>query len=500
MTSRKRLKCTPSQLHVNQSVCPPTKIWLDLLPTEINHRIAVHLCRGKQVSSGLTFAQLGPIQTLSITHALSNTLHICLGSFRAERANYSTRKREMIYSRNESIARTIREWMCVLGENADALVQHGNLINVKVPRFISSIICMPKLKKANISDCPHQVAAISTAKSIRELTICMNGLLPPQEVLRAISCLNVVTIGIHCEHWSWSRFRCPFASDTVARFGLESFMPAAETAIFRCRCRSNENNERRFWALIQRMQNVKDLTILWSRNYSWIPSKAFEYLASRSKVRLVHCRKPLDFARRIGPAVMEMVQDRNSSHSFSARDLVDMRQLQRLESLTMNIDSSMSHLVPDAVRRLPMLQSLHLYSMVYGSPFTEPECEIARPGTFLRTVQAGPRISKFGIGTMEVSQSELLTILKVVNSRLLEFETSSALQEEPEHERAAVLLAGILDHNKNLRKLKVFGRYGMDYDTLSEEEVCGWKNVSHLARIFARRMPHTDMGSLSFCS
>lgn len=358
-----------------------------------------------------------------------------------------------------------------------------------IPSFVVPVLSLPHLRIASITDCPKQLAAVSTSHTIEQLSLTF---IVGRSIVSAspspftyLTDLPLKKLHTKCE-WkpSYPRgyFRCPYQHDPALIIsktsqGIKTLLPHLTHLDLDCDC-PREGAEHALWTFLPHQTLLIELTIRWYVVSSSIPDRICPFLRNLSSVRILgegvdipsltfddlpyppsisfmhgnfQTAPKTPLAPLVGQAVTEIeyTSPLLGYRLLTSQHILELTKYHRLRSIALPLANDVEQVLPQLATALPDLERLALHPndrRHYG----------VRPGAILQTVQSAGKLSDLRLKAIRIGLAEMVDVLRILGVRLRVLGVSIHRQVEPPVNRLQALLLAAAKYNADLRKFDVF--------------------------------------------
>lgn len=404
--------------------CSLHKVWLDLLPSELRTRIAIHVSNGKQNEDALHLAEASPVQRAAVLSALQNKLTV---------------SNSQHASRWTAIFRSSIRHVC--------FVKYVSFPPCCIPHPLT-LLSAPTLHRAEINDSSQFLHAIAHSQSLRLLRICVQGGTNTDLLLGTLRTLRLTELQLWCTEKSMRR--CPIREMSLMVDQPNAIAAACDglTAL-RMHCYHGDP----IWDLLPTFSTLRKVIV-----ESKVPETVLPLLRRLESVQIIGANGTLALARQLGAVVTMLV----TSEHVDATAFSDLAQsCPRLSDIEFIVAEGVEEALFAAAQQMGGLRSLKLR-------WAEPSqwgprghkwnvakfCGMDSWAT-RRAVGLMPELDSLDLLFVRVEMEQLEAILRKTGKRLKHFGTSIADQDEPPLERCTLVLNAVIAYNPELELLNL---------------------------------------------
>lgn len=431
----------------------PVRLLLDLLPQEVQVRIASFLSRGAQTSHLLALARTNPMQRRAVLSALHHRLVLpSVGT------------------------RTLARWVDVFLHDVRELVcERGCLRHLSrgLEPHPVSLCQMSTLRKVTLFDETDVLDAISNSASIKHVVLIMRGQAEASAILKMLRSLNLRSFELVCERCGFCRFQ-PLFKLQGEEDSIPACCPNLRILNLRCQPRANNNSVAAdlLWRSLPCMRKLQEVTLCAEPPDDLLP--LLDELGAVQLDYVPHVTPASSLVRRLAPMLTVFRTD----ECFMQQHSRALAMCARLEELATRLERGSESALGQAIRAMEGLRKLALEWKPVGDEPCLVDVGWGR-GRFSDAKDGVPlildnthRLEELTMRRVSIPVGDVVSILCGIGGRLKVFELDVFGQEEEPLERLKALLEAVAMHCPGLRQLTVvsddaLGRVRLD---LSEKD------------------------------
>lgn len=403
---------------------PARRLWLDLLPSELRVRVALHVSRGRHTTAALHLAETNALQCAAVLLTLSYRL---------------------VFSDPALAAR----WTAVFARQ----VRH-----VAFDRYVSfpahasphpyQLLQAPALRVAAVRGQTAELVALAGSKSLRELTVVLPKDSDFELLLDILRTLCIKKLSLLCVS-EGKRF-CPVKKIVQANDNPDALaISCPQLTGLRVACWHRDP----LWKLLPTFPALREITL-----ETRVQVAALPLLSTLDAVHIRWAPASLYVAEQLGSAVSSILTKecllRADVQMLGAR-------CPRLLKLNIAIHEDATVALVDAVRSMSSLRSLRVR---WGAPAVSVKRTYkwnlasfsnVAPGLLLRTVEHLPDLVDLELLCVRINIAELTSILRKLGRQLHHFSTSVADQDESPFDRLDAVLTAVTEFNSGLHDFSI---------------------------------------------
>lgn len=419
----KSLTAGPSNCSVQLHKPPVKRLWLDILPSELRVRIALHVSGARQTENALRLAEVNPIQRAAVLFTLSHKLILSDSTLASRWASlFASDVRQVTFDRYFSF------------KSADT------------PHF-NQLLRAPNLFRADIRGHPAELLAIAGSKSVRELAVTLRKDVDLELLLVTLSSLTVKKLQLIC---TTERRYCP-VKKLVQRNSRHDALSIAcpELQSLRLACFHRDP----LWTLLPTFPKLREVMLETRVQVAALPS-----LSTLDSVHIIGAQAPLYVAEKLGTVVKSL-----ATKQCLLKSDVEMlgRRCPKMSDLRVGIHEDASVALIDALSNMSSLKSLKMRWGVPAAPAARGYkwniasfCSV-QPGILLRALDNLPDLVELELLCVRIDIAELTAILRKLGKRLQRFSTSIADQDEGPFQRLDRIVRAVTRYNPSLHNLSI---------------------------------------------
>lgn len=376
------------------------EIWLDKLPEEVCQRIATHVFHEVQGPDALALAKASSTLRKAVLAALRHRLTITETDGAGKDSESS-------------------KWISVFAKDINELnvPLYFTFKGYAPPKFVHRLLSLPTLRVADISDQSRQLKAVARSSSIQEISIAIQGQVPPTQIFEALSKLPLLKLKTQCQK-THAGFKCPYHDKIITGPGSTTIAVNCPMLIsLEVNCHCARKGKHKIWNVLPSLSTLHEMTVYWYLVSVAIPKESLRFLSKLDSVRIFGERiRPHSLSSQIGSPVSEIYYYSPLSSEQTAEQVADFRNYSRLKVLSLRLMEGAESALPELVKKLPDLTKLVLQWRGSARTAREPFAEsgviysTAAQGVLLRTVQSASKLSELHLYRIRIPLNEVVGI------------------------------------------------------------------------------------------